>query len=101
MKNDTLIQYIRDNNYKPYGVVVAVKKENEVHYGFSIQNKKDKWDRHTGIKIAEARANAGAYSLPRSEKLSRPIIENFQLLSDRAVKYFKGCSNVKFEIGDE
>jgi hypothetical protein len=96
MKNNTLIQYIRDDQYKPYGVVVAVRKDNDIYYGFSIQNKKDRWDRETGVKIAVARANAGEYVLPKSEKLCKCILENFRLLSERAVRYFKDVQNVRF-----
>jgi hypothetical protein len=95
---NTLIRYIRDNHNRPYGVVVALKDENSVRYGYSLQNKRDKWDRSTGLKIALARASSGNYKLPLSEKLSGKVIENFRFLSERAVKYYKSLPKQEVEF---
>jgi hypothetical protein len=88
MQNE-LIQYIRDKNNTPLGVVVAQKRDNVIYYGYSLRNKKDKWNREVGIKIAIARANADSYVLPSSVKLTTLVLNALNDLNKRAVRYFK------------
>jgi len=52
------IQYIRDNNNKPFGVLVAVKDEGSatVRVGYSLVAHGDRFDKKLGRRIAEGRA---------------------------------------------
>lgn len=58
--NHTLIQYLRNSDRSPYGVVVASIRptDNKVGIGFSAvrPNSGDKFDRDMGIRIATGRA---------------------------------------------
>lgn len=93
-----LIQYIRDKNKAPFGVVVAQQRDGVVYYGYSLRNKKDKWDREIGVKIALARANAPSYILPKTTKLQSVVLDALSGLSKRAAKYFKDAevTEIKF-----
>lgn len=48
-----IIQYVRDENRKPYGAVVAIAPG---QVGWSLCNPKDKWNRKKAIDMATARA---------------------------------------------
>jgi hypothetical protein len=85
----TLIRYIRNKKGQPRGVVVALRDKNEVCYGYSICNPIDPWNKHKGLKIAVARALAREYELPKAENTIKQIMEGYDNLSKRAVKYFK------------
>ena len=90
MKQTKLIKYLREEDGTPRGVVLAIRNEEEVNYGFSLcHSKKDKWDKEQGIKIAEHRAFAGDYNLPQSTETRKLVLDGFKHLSRRAVKYFK------------
>ena len=53
-----LIQYIRDENRRPIGTMVAIKKDDQAFLGLSFCNlKKDKFNKALGKKIAVQRAN--------------------------------------------
>jgi hypothetical protein len=92
MENTTLINYIRNDDRQPCGVVVVVREGDNVSYGYSICNPIDKWDRKKGVKIAVARAIAGSYNLPIGKKNHDKVLEGFRHISNRAVKYFKDLS---------
>ena len=49
-----LIQYIRNKNNQPIGVVVAVDK---YKVGYSLCKKGDRFDKQRGFEIAVGRAN--------------------------------------------
>lgn len=96
---NTLINYIRNKKGEPRGVVVAVKNEGEVLYGYSLCNPVDKWNKQRGVKIAIARALSDGYNLPEASNSAKMVIERFEHLSDRALKYFKDLPSemVKFD----
>jgi len=48
-------QYIRDVNHHPIGIVIACRVGPEVHYGWSLKNKNDAWDKAKGHRIALGR----------------------------------------------
>jgi hypothetical protein len=58
--NHTLIQYLRNSDRTPYGVVVATIRpsDNKIGIGFSAVKPKsgDKFDKELGLKIAIGRA---------------------------------------------
>ncbi len=84
-----LINYIRNENRKPHGVVVAFKQDGKIHYGYSLHNPIDKWDRELGIKIAVARANADEFQLPKVKDRNKVVSEAFEHMKNRANRYFK------------
>jgi len=55
------IQYVRDENNHPFGVMVAVKNEKTatVHVGYSVCREGDRWDKQLGVLIARQRALRG------------------------------------------
>jgi hypothetical protein len=85
----TLIRYIRNKKGQPRGVVVALRDNNEVCYGYSICNPIDRWDRHEGLNRAISRAKEREYDLPTAPNTIKQIVEGYENLSKRAVKYFK------------
>jgi hypothetical protein len=97
-----LIKYIRNEKGEPRGVVMAIRQGNEVFYGYSLCNPKDRWNRKMGLKIAEARAIAGSYELPKIKKSLKIIEDAFYHLSNRAMNYFKDLpkDDVYFEFND-
>jgi hypothetical protein len=84
-----LINYIRNENRKPHGVVVAFKQDGKIHFGYSLHNPIDKWDRDLGIKIAVARANANEFQLPKVTDRLEVVSKAFEHMKNRAAKYFK------------
>lgn len=71
------IQYIRNEQKHPIGVLVAVKNEATatVHVGFSVLNSGDRWDKGLGVTIARQRAlNRRSNEVP--EKIEVPF-KNF------------------------
>jgi hypothetical protein len=87
--NTMLINYIRNENRKPHGVVVAFKQDGKIHFGYSLHNPADKWDRELGIKIAVARANADEFQLPKVKDRLEVVSEAFEHMKKRAIRYFK------------
>ncbi len=85
----TLIRYIRNKKGRPHGVVVALRDNNEVCYGYSICNPVDRWDRHEALERAINRALEREYELPTAPNTIKKILEGYDNLSKRAVKYFK------------
>ena len=56
----TVIQYLRNKKRVPYGVLVAVKNENSPRgycFGYSLCNKKDRFNKAMALKVAIGRAN--------------------------------------------
>ena len=58
-----LIKYKRNDHGHPIGVLVATGRE---EVGFSLCNKKDKWDKEKALMIAIRRAENGFSKLPDS-----------------------------------
>ncbi len=54
---DSLIKYVRDaKTRRPIGVVTAINRGGEIHYGWSLCMKNDFWDKQYGLDLANARA---------------------------------------------
>lgn len=92
MEKNVIIQYIRDEEKNPFGVVVA-EGRNEI--GFSLCNPVDHWNRNIGLDIAFGRAEKKSVSeqlqdisIHNSEK--RQKVHNIiRTVQERAKKYFK------------
>lgn len=54
----TLIKYVRDRKKQPIGVVTAFIENGDIHYGWSLLNRRDndKWDKQIGLNLALSRA---------------------------------------------
>lgn len=102
MKQTILKQYIRNpKTNQPRGVAVAVKHNNEIRYGFSLLNTKmDKFDKTVGYNIAMNRAMSDAYSLPNTPERENMVMDAFNSLEQRALKYFKDLDplNIKLQM---
>lgn len=85
----TLIKYIRNKKGQPRGVVVALRDNDEVLYGYSLCNPIDRWDRHEALERAINRAMERDYEIPTAPNTIKQILEEYDNLSKRAVKYFK------------
>lgn len=92
-------QYIRDEKNNPRGVAVAVRKNDEVFYGFALCNPEDKYDKKQGLKIALARASAPAYQLPNVPERLDSVLKAYDDLESRALKYFKDLTNEQVALG--
>ena len=77
-----LIEYLRDKNGNPIGVAVAVSKED---IGWSLCNKRDKFNKQRALEIAVGRATK------RDISDTKPvtILPLFNKIYARAQKYFK------------
>lgn len=88
--NKILIEYVRDEQNNPIGVVVATDRD---HLGFSKKNPKDHWNKNLGKKIAIGRALSKELSIKDVLKLPEKDIPYFQdklqKIYDRAQRYYK------------
>lgn len=103
MKDTTTIikEYIRiDKTRQPRGVAVAIKKDGEVFYGYSLLNTTmDKFSKKLGIEIASARAlSPKGYKLPDVLEREAMVLNAFNRLEGRALKYFKDLDPSKVRL---
>lgn len=92
--------YIRDEKTKqPRGIAVAIKNGDTVDYGFSLCNTRlDKWDKKLGTKIAIGRATAPQYQLPGVPEREKAVLDAFERLEKRAIKYFRDLDYDKIAL---
>lgn len=85
--------YLRDKHKQPHGIILANKVDDKIHVGWSVCNKKDKWNRAVGVMIAESRSGATKYYNMQFEKYCelapQKVRENMPRFIDRAKRYFK------------
>lgn len=88
-KNKWIFQYLRKKNGAPYGVLVAVRKQNgDVSVDFSLCNiKKDKFNKSMALEIAVGRALSD--KVPVDRKLPPSILKEIDKFNDRASRYYK------------
>lgn len=100
MKQNVIKQYIRNSQTnQPRGVAVAIRKDDEVLYGFSLLNvKMDRFEKKLGIDIATKRALALSYQLPKVVEREVMVLEAFESLEARALKYFKDLDPDKVKL---
>lgn len=97
-------EYIRDEKQNPRGVVVAVKENDQVYYGYSLCSPHDNYDKETGMKIAINRAlSEKGFTLPKVPATRQLIFDRFHSVEARALSYFKDVpqENVKIEFVEE
>jgi hypothetical protein len=78
-----IYEYVRDRNGHPLGVVVALGKK---EVGWSLCNKKDRFDRDFALKIASGRA---MHSNIKRNKIPKKILPTLDKMEDRAKRYYK------------
>lgn len=83
----TVIKYLRDKKRNPRGVIVAVKLPNgdvSVHYSY-CNNKLDKFNKKTALKIAVGRALTNALGgIP-----PRHVVNEINQFNERISKYYR------------
>jgi hypothetical protein len=83
----------------PRGIIVAIRENDEVRYGYSLQNTKlDKFDKNIGLTIAINRAKSPSYDLPNTKEREDMVIAGIIRISERALKYFKDIDQDKVKF---
>jgi hypothetical protein len=83
----TVIQYIRDNNRVPHGVLVAVKNPDGYNVGYSLCSKLDRFEKRMALNIAIGRANLNGSNA--TDKLPYAISKMMPTFIERCQKYYK------------
>lgn len=76
-----LVQYVRNAGNHPIGVVVATGQDK---IGWSLLNKKDRWNREKGLFIAQNRSENGFNS-----EIPHAVLPVFAQMLDRMNRYYK------------
>jgi hypothetical protein len=87
-----LKEFIRNEDTKqPRGLVVAIRENGQVHYGYSLLNTKlDRFDKTLGLQIATNRAlNPEGFEFPDTAEREALVVEALGRIEARALKYFK------------
>lgn len=100
MKQTVIKRYIRNSETKqPRGVAIAVRKNDEVFYGYSLLNTTmDRFDKELGFNIAMNRAMSDEYQLPKVLDRETMVLDAFNHLEKRALKYFKDLDPSKVKL---
>lgn len=96
-----LIRYIRKSNKTPFGVAVAILENGKVSYGYSVRNKKDKWNRQTGLEVARKRASLESFTLPEVKSTNQAVLSTLEELERRALRYFKDLTPEQIKLNKE
>lgn len=88
MKDNSLIQFVRDRKGQPRGVVVATVIDDAVRFGWSYTNVKagDRFNKKRGLQIAFGRAETGHSS---AVKVPHAVTKVLLKVEQRADNYFK------------
>lgn len=82
----SVIQYVRNNKRIPHGVIVAVKCEDGFRIGYSLCNKKDRFNKRMALKIALGRAEIGSFYVVQPP---HPVAKIVPAFVERCKKYYK------------
>lgn len=87
----TLIQYLRKPNGLPYGVLVAVRRDDgEVSVDFSLCNtKKDRFTKERALEIAIGRAMSSKNDDTCDRILPHSLYREMAKFNKRVSKYYK------------
>lgn len=80
----SVIQYVRNNKRVPYGVVVAVKTAYGYRVGYSLCNKRDKFNKRVALDVALGRTKTNLVGEPPHD--IKRMIPSFL---ERCDKYYK------------
>jgi len=101
MKQTFLKEYIRNPlNKQPRGIVVAIRENDQVLYGYSLLNTKlDRFDKTLGLQIATNRAHAAeGFQLPETAEREQLVLDGLARIQARALKYFKDLDPSKVKL---
>lgn len=82
----SVIQYVRTKKRVPHGVLVAVKRGNGFICGYSLCNKKDRFNKRMALKIAIGRADTSVVVVEEAPHEVRKMLPSFV---ERCKKYYK------------
>ena len=87
----TIIKYIRKGNKTPYGVIVAVKRQDgEVSIDYALCKKGDRFTKAMALEIAIGRAiSYRGRTKDSSRTLPRSIAKEMNEFDERAAKYYR------------
>lgn len=92
MKDNSLVQFVRDRKGQPRGLVVATVIDNEIRLGWSYTNTKagDRFNKQRAFQIALGRAETG-----QSERVMTPhsVIKVMNQVAVRAERYYRNIPN--------
>lgn len=83
----TVIQYVRTRKNIPHGVLVAIKTEEGFRIGYSLCNKKDRFNKRMALKIAVGRAEMGMETVDGT--VPHPVRKMVPAFTSRCKKYYK------------
>lgn len=90
-----LVSYIRDENRKPFGCIIAIKTANdEIRYGLSLCNPKDRFTKKDGRRLALKNSSGQCISIPAYRAEAVRVAQ--EQMRNRVKKYFTH----KVKIGD-
>jgi hypothetical protein len=87
--NNTIFQYVRNRQRQKVGVVVAVKRhDNLVGFGYSLcaVTKGDTFNPVRALEIAIGRAETFPFI---ADNVPDSVIDDWHIIYDRATRYFK------------
>jgi len=86
----TVIQYVRTRKNVPHGVLVAIKCEDGFRMGYSLCNKKDRFNKRMALKIALGRAEVQPICGPDTAiPVPHPVAKMIPAFTTRCNKYYK------------
>jgi hypothetical protein len=80
----TIVQYVRDKNRIPRGVLVAVKSPEGYNIGYSLCSKYDRFEKRMALNIAIGRAN-----FVDNSNMPYAISKSLPQFIDRCKRYYK------------
>jgi hypothetical protein len=91
MKDNSLVQFVRDRKGQPRGIVVATVINDEIRLGWSYTNIKagDRFDKSRGLRIALGSAESGqSHSVTTPHSVHKVMTQ----ITTRAERYYKNIS---------
>ena len=89
--SQSLIKFLRKNNGRPYGVLVAVKRpDGEISIDYSLCNlKKDRFTKQRALDIAFGRAMNSKKDESCDRTLPHSLVKEMDLFNKRAERYYR------------
>lgn len=88
---NSLIKYLRKKDGRPYGVIVAVRRQDgEISVDYSLCNlKKDRFTKQRALEIAFGRAMNSKKDEYCDRTLPHSLVKEIDLFNKRAEKYYR------------
>jgi len=97
MKDNSLIQFVRDRKGQPRGLVVATIIDDEIRLGWSYTNTKagDRFNKNRAFQIALGRAETGQGNNVVTPHSVRRVMDRIAVRAERYYKCYKNVSSRK------